>query len=274
MVTVAEKTIIRPSFKVKTQANFCLQLEILPKITLQANNQNVPILYQDEDLAIVHKPAKMTVHPGAGTQQDTLVHSLKSQIHPLSDCNSEQRPGIIHRLDRDTEGLMLIAKNNLIHRKIAEQFQARTIYKEYHAWLCGIPAPEKGEINGFISRNRNNRKLMQFQFENSIPNARQASLSYVTIKKKYNFSLVKIILKTGRTHQIRCSFPSIHTSVVGDTSYCSRTVKKKKFSEKFGMLLVANRIQFFHPIQNKKYDFKIDLPKRFLKFEEQQNNPY
>ena len=210
----------------------------------------------------------MTVHPGAGTKEDTLVHSLVAQIHPLSSLNGEERPGIVHRLDRDTEGLMLIAKDNPTHQRLAEQFQTRRIYKEYHAWLSGLLRPAKGEIDGFISRSPRNRKRMQFSSYDFMGRGRPASLSYELLREIEKFSLVKIILKTGRTHQIRCSFLSIRTSVVGDQLYKKPGMRKKDLWMEHGLLLVANRIRFFHPLQKKDYEFQIDLPERFIQFEE------
>ncbi len=267
MVTLYEKEVIKPSFKAQQKSYFYIKLKKKYQITITANNQNVPILYQDADLVVIHKPTGMTVHPGSGTKEDTLVHSLKSQVHPLSDLNSKERAGIVHRLDRDTEGVMLIAKNNSTHRNLSEQFQKRSIYKEYLAWLSGIPIRCKGEINGFISRNPRNRKLMQFNSEEVTTNSRWASLHYEMLKEQNGFSLVKIVLKTGRTHQIRCSFPHVHAYVVGDRLYSSRKMKRQKIDYDFGLLLVANKICFLHPKQNKKLCFYIDRPKRFLDFE-------
>ena len=267
MVTLNEKEVFKPSFRAQQKSSFYVRLPKTSPITLEANNQNVPILYQDAHLVVIHKPMGMTVHPGSGTKEDTLVHSLKAQVHPLSNLNTEERPGIVHRLDRDTEGVMLIAKNNTTHRKLAKQFQERSIYKEYLAWLNGIPTPHQGNINGFISRNPLHRKLMQFNSEEIAPHSRWASLHYETLKEQNGFAFVKIVLKTGRTHQIRCSFPHIHTFIVGDILYSSRKMKRQKFNHAFGLLLIANKICFLHPNLNEKLDFYINLPKRFLEFE-------
>ncbi len=235
-------------------------------MVLIPNNQKIPILYQDEYLAIVHKPNNLTVHPGAGTKEDTLVHSLVAQVDSLSNENSE-RPGIIHRLDRETEGIMVIAKTTKAHEKMSILFQNRLIYKEYHAWIHQNTNFQQTQVDGYITRDPIHRKKMKFTKQALHHKSKFASLVCQTIKNLHNFSLIKIILNTGRTHQIRASMLASNSPVVGDKLYFF----KKKFMPVFehGLLLVANRIKFQHPFTLQNIDFEIPLPTRFLKFEEE-----
>ena len=230
----------------------------------------VPILYEDDNIAVVHKPYQMTVHPGSGTHNDTLVHSLVAQLDNLSESENNERPGIVHRLDRDTEGILVVAKNNTAHRLLSTQFMERTIYKEYHAWLDGIPNQDSGTIIGQISRHKTDRKLMEFTFEGALNiNAKYAEMSYEVIKRVASFCLVRIVLKTGRTHQIRASFRGIKLSVINDDLYAFR--KQRKLPNKvkdLGLLLIANKIAFTHPMTCEKMQFSIPFPERFMQIEE------
>ena len=191
----------------------------------------------------------MTVHPGAGTKNDTLVHFLLNQIKQLSNLNIfynqsnqeiQERPGIVHRLDRDTEGIMVIAKNNATHLHLGNQFKERQIYKEYHAWLIVKEAMQMKQnifdikqdvLEGYIQRSRRNRKIMEFTENPVNKKSRLSRLKYEVLKQQDNFYFVKIILQTGRTHQIRCSFAYKGCYVLGDEIYSSRSLKKAEISE-------------------------------------------
>ena len=268
-VIVSDKVITKPSFRSKEEIPLKV---ILPKEDPElifAKNLRIPTLYEDRYLAVIHKPPKVTVHPGAGWHQDTLVHSLIAQFKNLSDINTDQRPGIVHRLDRDTEGLMLIAKNNQTHHLLSDQFKNREVYKEYHAWFQGVPKFHEFELKGYVSRNPRNRKLMQFSKEPLSGRAKYSILSYKLVKKIKGYSLLRVIPETGRTHQIRCSFASIHLYILYDILYGPNSFKRDDRYHHFGLLLLANRLRFLHPISKKELEFSIDFPKRFLEFEEQ-----
>ena len=266
-VTVGGKVITKPSFQSKRDMllKVCApKKEVGP---LLAKNLDIPILFEDEHLAVIHKPPQIAVHPGAGFHRDTLAHSLVAQFENLSDANTDQRPGIVHRLDRDTEGLMLIAKDNYTHHLLSNQFKNREIYKEYHAWFLRIPKRNASELEGYVSRNPKNRKLMVFSKEPISEQGRYSVLSYQTLKKVDGYSFLKIHPKTGRTHQIRCSFASIGLYIICDILYGPNSFKKDDLYQRFGLLLLANRLRFFHPVYKKEMEFAIDFPDRFHEFE-------
>ena len=271
-VFVGDGIITKPSFQSSEEKPLKVTVPKESSKLISAKNLDIPILYEDQHLAIIHKPPRITVHPGAGSHQDTLVHSLIAQFKNLSDINTDQRPGIVHRLDRDTEGLMLIAKNDHAHHILSDQFRDRKIYKEYHAWFLGVPKYHGSELEGYISRNPKNRKLMQFNEQPTSDRDRYSILSYQLIRKINGHSLLKVIPKTGRTHQIRCSFAFIHLYIVYDTLYGPNSFKKDDRYDYFGLLLFANRLRFLHPIDKKELEFSIDFPERFLEFEKQVSN--
>ncbi len=233
----------------------------------------IPILYDDSHLAILHKPHGMTVHPGNNTGQDTLVHFLLSKFKNLSNMHSGNvtesnqdnfRPGIVHRLDRDTEGLIVIAKTDATHVKLAKQFAERTIDKEYHAWLYGCLSKSEETINGYIQRHPISRKKMLFSFTKKLQSAKEAVLSYKILKQLAKYTLVRIKLYTGRTHQIRSTFLTMGTPIVGDNIYGYN--KMLEADHKLQLLLMANAIRFIHPILKKELSFKLPLPERFTSF--------
>ena len=178
LIQVDEKIIQKSAFRPLKDSQMKVTVLSEPTYRLIPLDQNIPILYEDDHLALIHKPPGMTVHPGAGTGEDTLAHSLLAQFDHLSSINKIERPGIVHRLDRETEGVLIIAKRNASHRLLASQFKDRRIEKEYHAWVVGIPSPPKATISGFIQRNQFNRKLMKFTYLKTTTTSRNASLSY------------------------------------------------------------------------------------------------
>lgn len=246
-----------------------------PKWSLQANDLAVPILYQDQHLAVVHKPINMTVHPGAGTSNDTLVHSLLAQMQ-LSSGSEKDRPGIVHRLDRQTEGLMVIAKTDHAHFKLSEIFQQRKIIKKYLAWTCGFPQCEEGKITGYISRHPKQRTLMTFSENPMHEHSKTASLEFAVLKKKFPFALVSVNLLTGRTHQIRATLqhkqiPIVNDSLYGNSLFFERHQFDKTLQKKIkdlDFLLAAVSLSFEHPYSGKTMDFKIKSLPRFEEFEQ------
>ncbi|MDH5721134.1 MAG: RluA family pseudouridine synthase [Spirochaetia bacterium] len=244
---------------------------------LKPLNLGIPILFQDEYIAVLHKPAGMTVHPGINTKEDTLVHSLLAQIKELSDGTMPDRPGIIHRLDRETEGVILIAKTNQSHHLFSKLFQERKIKKEYLAFIWGRITSDKTRISGFIGRHPVNRKKMRFSEKQIHPQDKEAVLEYETERACESFSKLKINLLTGRTHQIRATFASSGNYIVGDSLYSKDARQYKKYNisketqdaiSEYGMLLSAMKLEFVHPFTDKHMSFSIEVPKRFLDFEE------
>lgn len=271
-VMVEQKVCLKPSYKADHPVEVFLRYEPPPEYTLEGNDEfSVPVLFQDEYLAVIHKPAGMTVHPGAGTKDDTLVHTLLAQIETLSEGSDRLRPGIVHRLDRETEGLMVIAKTNQAHFLLAEAFAARSILKQYHAWVWGTAEPSK-EISGYIGRHPRERKKMLFEFSPLDDTWKTAVMRYENLGSTNYFSLIKITLGTGRTHQIRATMAKLNQPVLGDTVYsnCSRRLDKTELNAaqkqtvlNGGLYLLASRLQFTHPITQKVLDFELPLPERF-----------
>lgn len=227
------------------------------------------IIYEDDDLMVINKPKGMTVHPGAGTEQDTLVNALLHHTQNLSNIaniQDEMRPGIVHRLDRDTSGLMVVAKNNHAHVNLAKQIETRELIRKYQAIIWGVINPHKGEINKNIGRSRSDRtKMTILQF-----GGKHAITHYETkeIFCKGVFSLVECKLDTGRTHQIRVHLSHIGHSVIGDQTYGNNHRKTSRLKESIkdtikqldSQGLHSVYISFLHPSTNERMEFESKLP--------------
>ena len=227
------------------------------KLDLTPQNIGIEIVYQDDDLAVINKPQGLTVHAGGGTNGGTLVNALLYHLDKLSSINGVIRPGIVHRIDKDTSGLLVVAKNDLAHLSLAKQIQQKTCKRIYLALVEGAPKCDNGLIDTLITRSDKDRKLMTV----STVKGRQAITEYTVIKKYQGFSLVEFSLKTGRTHQIRVHCKHINTPIVGDKKYGS---KKQKFDLE-GQLLHAHKLIFTHPRTGKEMVFTAPLPDYFEK---------
>jgi len=280
-VTSHGKPILKSSFKTTTPIEIAVYWEEKPEYTLTPVNLDIPILYQDNQIAVIHKPAGITVHPGSGTGDDTLVHSLIAQIDTLSEGSDKLRPGIVHRLDRDTEGLMVIAKTPQSHAALGLMFRNRNIKKTYTALVWGRTSDKKS-FNGYVGRNPKDRKRMLYSETPLTPAFKNALMEYEKVGENEFFSLLKIHLETGRTHQIRVTLTSDGTPVVGDTLYSRLDNKIKNYLadlerfypekrklvspeqiKQYGLLLIASELAFEHPITKEPLSFQIELPKRF-----------
>ena len=213
------------------------------------------LLYEDDDIAVVNKPQNMVVHPAPGNYSNTLVNALLYQIDDLSMINGIIRAGIVHRLDKDTSGLLLIAKNELAHSRLIKQFKDRTVLKEYIT-LVHNNIKENGIINKPIGRNPKNRKKMAV-----VANGKEAVTIYEVLERYQKYTLLKIELKTGRTHQIRVHMAQMNHPIVGDPVY-SNGKNEYKIDKQ---LLHAYKIGFIHPRRNEYMEFKKDLPDGFKK---------
>lgn len=213
------------------------------------------IVYQDEDLLVVNKPQGLVVHPCSSTKSGTLVNGLVYHIKDLSGINGVLRPGIVHRLDKNTSGLMLVAKNDLAHVSLAEQIKNKRCVRRYLALLEGNLKDEKGEIQTYLSRSKTDRKKMAVSESGKI-----AISQYKVIKRFTNACLVEFTLKTGRTHQIRVHAKYLNHPVVGDVEY--------GHAEKglAGQLLHSYYIAFTHPRNQKQMEFTIPLPRYFEEY--------
>jgi 23S rRNA pseudouridine1911/1915/1917 synthase len=222
-------------------------------IVLQAEALSVPILFEDEHLLVVDKPAGMTVHPGAGVQTGTLVNALLHQVSNLSGIGGQLRPGVVHRLDKETSGCLVVAKNDLAHLRLSNQFAGRKVQKFYLALCAGGFMKPAGEIIKPIGRHPVHRQKMAV-----VDRGRPAHTTFEVIHDVGQSALVLCQIFTGRTHQVRVHLHSIGHPVLGDKVY-------GKNSSGFGrQMLHAWRLRFFHPITENWLEFEAGLPADFL----------
>jgi 23S rRNA pseudouridine1911/1915/1917 synthase len=219
------------------------------------------IVCEDADLAVINKPAGMVIHIGAGVHQGTLVNALLHHFQSLSQSGGTDRPGIVHRLDKQTSGLLVVAKNDFSHANLARQFQSRAVTKRYLALVHGRMKQPAGEIQSAIGRDRVNRLRMSTQ----APHAREAHTRYEVVETFRRFSLLQLTIKTGRTHQIRVHLSSIKHPVVGDTLYGAPAriqfpAGKQTLPALQRNFLHAAFLQFLHPRTQQKMSFSSDLP--------------
>ncbi len=228
---------------------------------LQAEAQNIPIeiIYEDNDLLVVNKPKGMVVHPANGNPDGTLVNALLYHCgESLSGINGVIRPGIVHRIDKDTSGLLIVAKNDISHIGLAEQIKEHSFSRAYEAVVYGNVKNDSGTVNAPIGRNPNDRKKMAVTYKNSKP----ATTHYEVIKRYGSFTHIRCILETGRTHQIRVHMSSIGHPVAGDEVYGP----KKVIKELAGQCLHAKHIGFTHPVTKQWLEFESPLPDYFTEF--------
>jgi 23S rRNA pseudouridine1911/1915/1917 synthase len=235
---------------------------VIPEVVkCETEPRDIPleILYEDGDIAVINKQPGITVHPGAGTHGDTLVSALLYHLDDLSSIGGVERPGIVHRLDRDTAGIMVIAKNDIAHRSLSEQFSGRTIQKEYTAIVRGKPRADHFIVDKPIGRHKTQRHKMAVD-----PSGRDA-LSEFFLQKVWNgrlgtYSLLRVTIHTGRTHQIRVHLSASGHPIAGDTLY-SRHKTDLPF-----LMLASVRLAFTHPATKKLMEFRIPLPPHMQQF--------
>lgn len=222
---------------------------------------DIPILFEDDYLAVIHKPPGISVHPGPGENKRTLINGL---LHIWKDLPASEgyRPGIVHRLDSPTEGLMLIAKTENSHRKLAELFSTRNIEKKYLAWLLAHPPNLEGTVDLPIRRHKIERKKMTVDQSGRPARTDYRVIESIISRKGRKFTLVDLLIHTGRTHQIRVHMAHIGCPVVGDPLYSKSSERYKRF----GMLLLARSLAFTHPFSGKELRFELEIPPRFDEF--------
>ncbi len=243
----------------KLKENDVISLTIPENKELEVNKEDIPldIVYEDKDILIINKPQGMVVHPSNGHNEHTLVNAILYHCKDLSGINGVNRPGIVHRIDKDTSGLICVAKNDNAHLKLAEQLKDHTMARTYTALVKGIIPENSGEINLPIGRDPNNRQKMGVTRTNS-----KEAITYFKVLKRYKeHTLVECHLKTGRTHQIRVHLSYIGYPVEGDPLYAGR---KYDSLYKKGQLLVATSLTLIHPSTNEEMTFNIDLPDYFV----------
>ena len=224
------------------------------KLDLEAENIPLDIIYQDEDIAIINKPQGMTVHAGNGVHGSTLVNALLYHLDSLSGINGVIRPGIVHRIDKDTSGLLVVAKNDAAHVSLSEQIKNKTCRRIYLALVEGVVKENDGVIDTFIGRSDKNRTMMAVK-----PDGRRAVTHYKVIRRYKDYTLMEFSLETGRTHQIRVHTKYLGHPVVGDPVYGYKTQKFRLN----GQLLHAFRLELTHPKSGERMAFEAPLPDYF-----------
>ena len=224
------------------------------KLDLEAENIPLDIIYQDEDIAIINKPQGMTVHAGNGVHGSTLVNALLYHLDSLSGINGVIRPGIVHRIDKDTSGLLVVAKNDAAHVSLSEQIKNKTCRRIYLALVEGVVKENDGVIDTFIGRSDKNRTMMAVKSD-----GRRAVTHYKVIRRYKDYTLMEFSLETGRTHQIRVHTKYLGHPVVGDPVYGYKTQKFRLN----GQLLHAFRLELTHPRSGERMAFEAPLPDYF-----------
>ena len=241
-----QNVILKSSQKVET-GNIYLTIPDPQKVDLSPQNIPLNIIYQDSDIAVINKQAGIVVHAAAGNKDGTLVNALLFHIKDLSGIGGEIRPGIVHRLDKNTSGLMVIAKNDHTHINLSQQFKDREVEKRYYAVVKGTLINKRGRVENLLERDKRDRKKMSVS-----NNGKKAITEYNVIKEKKN-SLLDITIETGRTHQIRVHMSYLGHPIIGDEIYG----KKDRLNRH---LLHCYYLAFTHPTSNKKVVFNINIP--------------
>ncbi|TYT24278.1 RluA family pseudouridine synthase [Dictyoglomus thermophilum] len=253
LIKVNEKE-VKNSYKVKVGDK--IEVIIPPPEETEIKPQDIPIeiVYEDDDIVIINKPKGMVVHPAHGHYNDTLVNALLYRIKDLSGIGGEIRPGIVHRLDKDTTGLLIIAKNDVSHQRLSEQLKNRTLKRTYWAICEGeIPWEEK-RVEAPLGRHPIDRKRMAI-----VPYGKLAITNFKVLERFKGYTLISADLETGRTHQIRVHISNLGFPILGDEVYGRID---KRFGVR-GQLLHAKKISFIHPTKNVPMEFEIDLPEEF-----------
>ncbi len=246
----------KASYKLKGNEMILLPEVFEEKTDIIGEDIPLDILYEDDYLLVVNKPSGMVVHPGNGNDEHTLVNALVYHTNALSKENGNERPGIVHRIDKDTSGVLLIAKNDLVHNILAEGFKNKTIKRTYIALLKGEFPNEGATIDAPIGRDKNNRLKNTVTKENS-----KEAITHLRVLKRYRgYTLAELKLETGRTHQIR-----VHMKYIGYPVYNDPVYTADKTSE-FGQFLHAKSLQFEHPISKEMMYFESSLPSEFEDF--------
>lgn len=244
---------VKSNYKVKMNDTIEVTEKEVVEADIQPENLDLDIYYEDNDVAIVYKPKGMVVHPSAGHYTGTLVNGLMYQMKNLSGINGEVRPGIVHRIDKDTSGLLMVAKNDIAHRGLVDQLVDKSVTRKYTALVHGNIPHDYGTVNAPIGRNKNDRQAMDV-----VDDGKEA-VTHFNVKKHFkNYTLVECQLETGRTHQIRVHMKYIGFPLVGDTKYGPR-----KTMDIGGQALHAGVIGFEHPITKEYIEQEAPLPQYF-----------
>ena len=242
----------------KLSENDVVEIDVPEVKELEVSKEDIPldVVYEDKDILVINKPQGLVVHPAPGHYEHTLVNAVLAHTDDLSGINGVKRPGIVHRIDKDTSGLLCIAKNDEAHEGLAEQLKDHSMSRKYIALVKGVIKEKQGEIDLPIGRSRGDRKKMAVDPLNGKP----ARTFFKVLKRFEEYTLIECSLETGRTHQIRVHMSHIGHPVEGDPLY-----NKKNATSLYdkGQLLVAYKLHLIHPITKKEMDFEIPLPDYF-----------
>ncbi|PYG89909.1 RluA family pseudouridine synthase [Ruminiclostridium sufflavum DSM 19573] len=252
----------RQNFKLKAGDNIVLNVPEPEMLNILAEDIPLDIVYEDEHIIVINKPKGMVVHPAAGNYTGTLVNALMKYCgDSLSDINGIIRPGIVHRIDKDTSGLLVVAKSNKAHEILSDKLKTHEIKREYIALAEGIIYENNGKIDAPIGRHHVDRKKMSV----NLKNGREAITHFTVLERFHDATYLQLKLETGRTHQIRVHLSYINHPIMGDTVYG----RKKQRFKTHGQVLHAIRLQFEHPITGEKLQFETEVPDYFQKLMEE-----
>ncbi|NIA12192.1 MAG: RluA family pseudouridine synthase [Nitrospiraceae bacterium] len=263
-VMVNDKLVKKPSYPVSENDEVVFEIPEPKPLGLEAEDIAIDIVYEDSDIIVVNKPAGLVVHPAPGHYSGTLVNALLHHCKDLSGINGTLRPGIVHRLDKDTSGLMVVAKNGLSQENLSRQFRERKVEKFYRTFVYGLIKEDRGTIEVPIGRDKFNRK--RFSTNTSAPRHAKTDLWVIKRYEDYNVTDVKCKIETGRTHQIRVhmshmGFPILNDKLYGFKASRVKSVKLKSAIEDMHMnALCSYHLKFKHPRSGKPMEFEIDLP--------------
>lgn len=248
---------VKPRYIVSEGEEIILEMPPPEASDIEPENIPIDILYEDEWIIVLNKPAGMVVHPGAGNRGGTLVNALLYHCENLADTGDEFRPGIVHRLDKDTSGIMVVAKTDRALRSLAKQFQQRTIKKRYVALVAGRVEMDNGVVDAPLARHAVDRRKMDIEYEGG----KEARTVYHVVRRFNNFTVLKLDLETGRTHQIRVHMKHLGYPILGDTTYGGRGKMSRQ-------ALHSEALTFTHPDTGKTLEFTVPLPKDMKDFVE------
>ncbi|TGK02993.1 RluA family pseudouridine synthase [Leptospira langatensis] len=262
------KIILKPSYKVSPGEEFQISVPPKPPLNLTPVKMDLEVLKETPQYLIIRKPPGIASHSGPGDRSTTLINGLLYKFKELSSIGGEDRPGIVHRLDKPTEGLMIVAKNDTAHAKLSELFRRRNITKKYLAWVQGSLPEGEGTIDKPIGRHPVERLKMTVTTKGRPSITHYQVLQTAVSKNGRKFSLVEADLETGRTHQIRVHLQSLRSPVVGDLLYS----RNAHLFENYGLLLLSYWLEFKDPFSGEEVQIVLPIPERFKNFENNLEN--
>jgi len=267
---LVNERVVKPSYRLRAGDLIEVDLPEPPPVEIVAEPIKLNIVYEDDHLIVVDKPAGMVVHPGAGIESGTLANALVYHFNTLSETAGRIRPGIVHRIDKETSGLLVVAKNDFSHERLSDQFRDRQVFKSYLALVYGRMSQEQGEIDARIGRSPHNRTRMAVLRGGA---GRTAHTIFQVARPFTEFTLLKVQIKTGRTHQIRVHMAHIGHPVVGDATYGSgrensvRDLSTRRNIAALGRhFLHSAQLAFTHPRTGERLEFSSSLPSELAGF--------